>query len=190
MLLDLFHTDALAACLPPNVNARQARSCIIGALTLCLAGGGITFIVQYSESYRGLFRFWGTSTQQLEAWSLMPNFSLYTGAIIWITAILAAMALASAAVLYSTYYQGSRSIYLMRRLPDGGKTLRRQVWSVPLRTALLVLLAGGLVLGLAYLVWRYVTPESCLPTEENVQRAMQVMVDNGKMILERRSTYD
>ena len=38
-----------------------------------------------------------------------------------------------ATVLCASYYQGGRSIYLMRRLPDGGCTLRRQVWTVPLR---------------------------------------------------------
>ena len=82
------------------------------------------------------------------------------------------LTLASTALLYSSYYQGSRSIYLMRRLPDGRRILRRQIWSVPLRVMVLLLLLGVVMLAASWLVWRFVTPEQCLPTPENIQRAM------------------
>ena len=80
--------------------------------------------------------------------------------------------LVSTALLYSSYYQGSRSIYLMRRLPDGRSLLRRQIWSVPLRVMGLLLLLGVVLLAATWLVWRFVTPAQCLPTPENIQQAM------------------
>ena len=82
------------------------------------------------------------------------------------------LTLASTVLLYSSYYQGSRSIYLMRRLPDGRSLLRRQIWSVPLRVMGLLLLLGVVMLAATWLVWRFVTPAQCLPTPENIQRAM------------------
>ena len=84
--------------------------------------------------------------------------------------VLAVVALATAAVLYSSYYQGSRSIYLMRRLPDGRSLLRRQVWTAPVCWALTILLSGAVLLGLCWLLWRFKTPAECLPTPENIAR--------------------
>ena len=87
-------------------------------------------------------------------------------------ALFALGTLLSATALYASYYQGGRSIYLMRRLPDGRRILRRQIWSVPLRVMVLLLLLGVVMLAASWLVWRFVTPEQCLPTPENIQRAM------------------
>ena len=56
--------------------------------------------------------------------------------------------------------------------------LRRQVWSAPLRTAMLLIAAGMVLIGIFYLLWRFVTPEPCLPTAENLQRAMQAIADS------------
>ena len=50
-------------------------------------------------------------------------------------------------MLYSSYYLGGRSIYLMRRLPDGRQTLRRQVWTAPLVWAVCAVAAAAVVLG-------------------------------------------
>ena len=57
------------------------------------------------------------------------------------------LALLSAVMLYSSYYLGGRSIYLMRRLPDGRQTLRRQVWTAPLVWAVCAVAAAAVVLG-------------------------------------------
>ena len=42
----------------------------------------------------------------------------------------------------------------------------------PLRVMGLLLLLGVVLLAATWLVWRFVTPEQCLPTPENIQRAM------------------
>ena len=85
------------------------------------------------------------------------------------------LALLSAVMLYSSYYLGGRSIYLMRRLPDGRQTLRRQVWTAPLVWAVCAVAAAAVVLGLCYLAWRFITPEQCIPTAENIQRVMNAI---------------
>ena len=50
-------------------------------------------------------------------------------------------------MLYSSYYLGGRSIYLMRRLPDGRQTLRRQVWTAPLVWAVCAVAAAAVLTG-------------------------------------------
>ena len=85
------------------------------------------------------------------------------------------LALLSAVMLYSSYYLGGRSIYLMRRLPDGKQTLRRQVWTVPLLWAVCAAVLGAVVLTLCYAAWCWITPSQCLPTEENIQRVSDAM---------------
>ncbi len=77
-------------------------------------------------------------------------------------ALLALGTLLSATVLYASYYQGGRSIYLMRRLPDGGRTLRRQVWTVPLRWMAACIAAAAVLSVLCWAAWRLITPAQTL----------------------------
>lgn len=77
-------------------------------------------------------------------------------------ALFALGALLSATVLYASYYQGGRSIYLMRRLPDGGRTLRRQVWTVPLRWMVACIAAAAALSVLCWAAWRLITPAQTL----------------------------
>ena len=144
----------LSDLLPPNVNAEQVKGWIIALLTITTLMCGILLLCSYPEDYRELFLRWGTEYQTLRPGAIIPEFDRY------------------AIRTYSSYYQGSRSIYLMRRLPDGRRILRRQIWSVPLRVMVLLLLLGVVMLAASWLVWRFVTPEQCLPTPENIQRAM------------------
>lgn len=172
MLRSLFDTERLAALLPPNMAAQQVKSWITGGLTLELLGSLTAFALHYCGDYNRLFVYRnGHRVLRNDTVVLVEEFYHYAAPMVWITVGLVLLALALAAVLYSSYYQGSRSIYLMRRLPDGRETLRRQVWCVPLRTAALLLAAGLLAIGAAWLMWRYMTPAQCLPTAENLQRA-------------------
>ncbi len=162
----------LSRLLPPNMDAGQVKGWIIALLTITALLCAILFLGRYPEDYRGLFWHWGTKHQMIMPGAIMPRFSRYAMLTVYVTGGALLLTLASAALLYSSYYQGSRSIYLMRRLPDGRGLLRRQVWSVPLRVMGLLLLLCAVLLAASWLVWRFVTPAQCLPTPENIQRAM------------------
>ena len=162
----------LSDLLPPNVDAEQVQGWITALLTITALVCCILFLGSYPEDYRELFWHWGTKYQTLRPGAIIPGFRLYAMPTIYVTVGALTLTLASTALLYSSYYQGSRSIYLMRRLPDGHRTLRRQLWSVPLRVMVLLLLLCMVMLAASWLVWRFVTPEQCLPTPENIQRAM------------------
>lgn len=162
---------ALERLLPPNVPAGTVRWMMLASLALGTFIAAVDFAVRYSSVYRGLFRWDG----KLRGDALMNSFGAYAQPVLLVFALVLLLALLSAAILYSSYYLGGRSIYLMRRLPDGRETMRRQVWTAPLVWAVCAVAAAAAVLGLCYLAWRFITPEQCIPTAENIQRVMNAM---------------
>ena len=82
------------------------------------------------------------------------------------TGLLLGMALTVPLALYhyACHYLGSRSIYLMRRLPDGWELWRRCL-TVPALLAVLCLGAIELLTILYFLVFLLLTPPPCLPAE-------------------------
>ena len=161
----------LERVLPPNVPADTMYGIIIGSLGLGALVSAIDFTVRYSSVYRGLFYWDG----RLMDTALMNHFSAYAESVVIVFGVVVLLALLSAVMLYSSYYLGGRSIYLMRRLPDGKQTIRRQVWTAPLLWAVCAAALGALVLGLCYGAWYCITPDQCLPTAENVQRVSDAM---------------
>ena len=161
----------LERILPPNVPADTMHGIIIGSLGLGVLVAVIDFTVRYSATYRGMFYWDG----RLMDTALMNHFSAYAEPVVIVFGVVVLLALLSAVMLYSSYYLGGRSIYLMRRLPDGRRTLRRQVWTAPLLWAACAAVLGALVLALCYGAWYWITPDQCLPTAENVQRVMNAI---------------
>ena len=161
----------LSRLLPPNMDAAQVKGWIIALLTIVALLCAILFLGSYPEDYRNLFLDWGTKRQRFAPGMIIPRFDRYAILTAYVIGGALVLTLASAALLYSSYYQGSRSIYLMRRLPDGRSLLRRQVWTVPVCWALMILVNGAVLLGLCWLLWRFKTPAECLPTPENIARA-------------------
>ena len=161
----------LERILPPNVPADTMQGIITGSLGLGALVSAIDFTVQYAATYRGLFYWDG----RLMDTALMNHFAAYAEPVVIVFGVVVLLALLSAVMLYSSYYLGGRSIYLMRRLPDGRRTLRRQVWTAPLLWAACAAVLGALVLALCYGAWYWITPDQCLPTAENVQRVMNAI---------------
>ena len=161
----------LERILPPNVPADTMYGIIIGSLGLGALVSAIDFTVRYSSVYRGLFYWDG----RLMDTALMNHFSAYAESVVIVFGVVVLLALLSAVMLYSSYYLGGRSIYLMRRLPDGRRALRRQVWTAPLLWAVCAAALCALVLALCYGAWYCITPDQCLPTAENVQRVMNAI---------------
>ena len=137
----------LERILPPNVPADTMHGIIVGSLAIGALAAAIDFTARYSTAYRSLFGWNGW----LSDTALMSSFSAYAEPVVIVFGVVVLLALLSAVMLYSSYYLGGRSIYLMRRLPDGRQTLRRQVWTAPLLWAVstVVLCALGGLVGIA-----------------------------------------
>ena len=113
---------ALERILPPNVPADTMHGIIVGSLAIGALAAAIDFTVHYAANYRGMFYWDG----RLMDTALMGPFSAYAEPVVVVFGVVVLLALLSAVMLYSSYYLGGRSIYLMRRLPDGRQTLRRR----------------------------------------------------------------
>ena len=126
-----FSQEGLTAALPPNVEAGRMAGIIRGTLLGAVFGGGILFACRYGSAYQSLMEWDPVRNRSVvrAGARMLPFWQTMEPALV-LMALLALGTLLSATVLYASYYQGGRSIYLMRRLPDGGRTLRRQVWTV------------------------------------------------------------
>lgn len=51
----------------------------------------------------------------------------------------------------------------MRRLPEGRKPLFAYVLRAPVRYMVYGAMLCAVLLGVYYIIWRFITPESCLP---------------------------
>lgn len=147
--------------LPPNVAAENVRGTAVLGLTAGSIVSLIDFFTRYGRAKEMLYTMKNFKRILIPGAIIRP-YSQMIGATIVFFTVLAVAALASAVLMYASFYQGGRSIYLMRRLPDRGHTLRRYVWSVPVRLAILSLLWGLGLLVIYYLVWRFATPAQCL----------------------------
>ena len=98
----------------------------------------------------------------LDESSVMPDFVYILGDKLLILLILAALIFVLATMIHYAYYQnGSRSIYLMRRLPNRFE-LHRRCLVVPLISALVFVLIAAFLLLIYYAVYMRFTPEVCL----------------------------
>lgn len=156
--------ERLQALLPPNVSAGTTRMAIIGSLVLGTLISGVDFLARYGKVWDAIqtARHIG-DILPVYANVQMPPFLRMADTTLVVFGILIALALAFSALCYASFYQGSRSIYLMRRMPDGQATLRRWIWTVPLRWALLNLAMAIVLLTIFFLVWRFKTPTEYLP---------------------------
>ena len=69
---------------------------------------------------------------------------------------------AMAAINYLTFFQHSKSIYLMRRLPDRRELLRRTIY-LPAMAGGVYLLLGAVLFGVSVLAYRLTIPHRYLP---------------------------
>ncbi len=122
----------------------------------------ITFLSRFSTARNALYEFTFTGKRILIEGAKMPDFSLiirysYGGFVL-------VSIFALAAILYHYLYhkQGSKSIYLMRRLPDRWE-LHKRCFTIPCLVILASILCALFLILLFYIVYLTFTPNGCLP---------------------------
>lgn len=125
----------------------------------------LAFPIRFAEAYYGLYE---TANKEiagvariLRPGAQMESFaSLMNGALLGFLVVTLAM-IPLAAYHYRYHFQGSKSIYLMRRLPSKGELARRCL-TVPVMGVLLAAAMALLLICLYYLMYVSITPEACL----------------------------
>ena len=157
----------LAPYLPLGVPA----AAVVGYLRLAL---GLALLVSFrflfalASAIQELYYTDLTGRRLLEPGAVMPAFSQLLPGVFWGFWAVAALMPAAALGLYLSHYQGGRSIYTMRRLPNRGELWRRCL-AVPAATALAALAAVA-VLTAVYI--KKAVPQLCMKGGKRYDRAM------------------
>ena len=141
---------------PLGINGAEVRNNVIFGLSVG-ALWSLGFLFRFADAKRDLYFATGKWTGQ----PIRPFGELIGNAFL-LLGILALVMIAVAGIFYSVHYQGSRSIYTMKRLPNRWELWRRCL-TVPFGTIVLCGLLALLLTGMYYLVYLYGTPAGCLP---------------------------
>lgn len=154
----------IESLLPPNVDPGSTLSSLNGAFIGGLTGSMLWFVTKYSRDYQALFTYDSVLRKKtLVAGARIAPFTDYEGCALWLLVYFAIIAAVWAVLLYGSFGRGSRSLYLMRRLPEGRKPLFAYVLRAPVRYMVYGAMLCAVLLGVYYIIWRFITPESCLP---------------------------
>ena len=157
--------------LPPGESLEGSGRCLFGLVGIALVWNLTTFVLRFSVARSGLYVF-GNGVKTLVQGARMPDMEeLMQGSLV-VVWFFPALAIVVAASYYASFHQGSKSIYLMKRLADPWE-LHRRCLTVPV----IILLAGTVttaaLLALDWAMYRFIPPKACLGAAHiNIWRAL------------------
>jgi len=145
--------------LPPGMNPAEERNFVKIGLVLSGLISFLDVIVYFTElsnlyQYRAGRRILDVTRKMSDFAEIFQRFPIGF-------AILAVCMLGFAVYHYVYYYRGSKSIYLMRRLPNRWE-IHRRAWSYPLRVILLCVLCVVVLFWLYFGLYLWITPNECI----------------------------
>ena len=149
----------LSRHLPCGFPAATEKS-ILGGILGAAIGLTLPLMVRITNAKNDLYTWRGTKKVLLEGLMMTDFIDLveraFSGFFIAIV-----LALFLGIYHYAYHFQGSKSIYLMRRLPNRFE-LHRRCWSVPIAAALIFAAALVLSFLLYFAFYLLITPKGCL----------------------------
>ena len=146
---------------PVGYDAKEELSVFyIGTLISFLFGLG-SFLLKLNNVISSLYWIKG-SVKILKDGALMPHFTEILGKSLLPFAVLFLLCLSFILIHYEYHIRGSKSIYLMKRLPQN-KELSKRIYTLPILNALSVLLAFLLTLGILFIIYYVRTPDGLVP---------------------------
>ena len=153
----------LEGLLPPNADKESTVSQCTGIGVMGGAASAVWFLIRYGEAHSNLYTYSSSLQRRVLTGEKIEPFSHFAGCAGWLMAFFLFMLLVWMGMLYASFSQGSRSLYLMRRLPEGHKPLLDYVLRAPALCIAGAAAVCAVLLGGYYLLWRFMTPEICLP---------------------------
>lgn len=145
---------------PPGIRAEQEIKGFLVVLALA-AGISLLFFLRLWSAYEALFE-WTEEQRVLREGAVMADFSGLLGLGTFSGFLLAVWVPPVTAIChYRYYYQDSKSIYLMRRLPKRFE-LHKRALVLPFLELLFVVITVFLLVVFYYTIYLLVTPAQCL----------------------------
>lgn len=150
---------------PLGMDGKKIRNWLSGALGLAVVRS-MQFLLHYAGEVAGLYNYQNIGPGKVERilvqGSKVRSFDFLIERKFSFFALAAACMVPLAVLFYCYHYLDGRSIYTMRRLPDGWELWRRCM-TVPVCFAVICGLSALLLYGLYYMIYLLCTPAGCLP---------------------------
>lgn len=146
---------------PPGMDLEKEKGYFLAGMLVSILYSVLYYFEAYGDEYRRMWRGSGAARVPVEQYKIPPFVELLDNCLVGYV-LLGLSMFAVVGFHYAHYRQGSKSIYLMRRLPDGGY-LHRTCWTLPLAGMMVCALAAAVSLALFFAVYVLYTPRACLP---------------------------
>ena len=123
------------------------------------------FFSSFSDALDTLYLDYSGGRRVLDSSAVMPDFKELLGSSLYGFPTVACSTIFFVVLHYTSFSQGSKSIYLMRRLPDPWE-LHKRCLTLPLLGAVTALVLGFVVLLLYFGIYEIMTPNSCLMPDQ------------------------
>ena len=158
---------------PPGFELRTELQFFIAGMALATLHS-LSFLTRFAHAKSDLYGRIGTDRYLLPG-AVMPDFHTLVGkALIGFLVLAIWWILVFVSAHYGYHFAGSKSIYLMRRLPDRWE-LHRRCWTLPLLVVLLCLLTATILFLVYYGIYMAATPKECL-TPHQWQKIWSVLL--------------
>ena len=148
---------------PAGINLQMERNLFLGGMIAALLWS-FSFFNSFSR-YKGHLFYYRGSEAILREGAIMEDFAVVLDKALWGFFLLAFCLILLAVYHYAYHYQESKSIYLMRRLPNAFE-LHRRCLSLPAAGIVIALLSAFVLLLIYYAVYMLATPDQCLTPDQ------------------------
>ena len=150
---------------PPGYSYGEELKAVTGALACSVLSSLVSFLVGFSSARQSLYIRLGNQLL-LDETRVMSDFVNILGNYLIVYFIFAALILAGGTIVhYAYYHRESKSIYLMRRLPNRLEVHRRSLL-IPLLCAFIHVLSAFVMLLILYAIYMIFTPKACLAPDQ------------------------
>lgn len=156
--------DKILNYFPVGADTRQELRWMLGGYIVGLGFACLSFLTRFIHA-RGELYEWQHREQVLIPGAQMKDFVEVLGPSLWGFWVVIFALAALAAFHYLSHWQPSKSIYIMRRLPDKWE-LHRRCLTAPVLGVMVSLALAFLALVIFYWIYMYATPEVCLPPDQ------------------------
>lgn len=144
---------------PPGIGTDREIGTYISGLVMFLVFS-FSFFGNYNEAFSELYH-WKNGHQVLREGAVMKDFITLVegslGGFVWYSISMLFVVVWH----YMYYHYGTKSIYLMRRLPNRME-IHKRAWTLPLLGAAGSLLAAFVILVFYFEIYMIVTPKQCI----------------------------
>ena len=138
---------------------KQVTAYIIGVIVATLHS--MLFLVRYLEARSELYATNINGMVLIEG-AVIYDFGALTDTVFWTFYIVEIVTMLCSVFFYFYHYDGSKMMYLMKRLPDK-KELYRRVFTLPIAGTVILVVWMGILRMLYFTIYVICTPSQCLP---------------------------